>query len=508
MQLKSYQFDMKYITLSNHQTVPVNSIPELKYDLFLELNISLVEDHPERHCVLYFGYRAGKVIRLTCCIADDIDHTIMVSSSLVDEGDVLDSFSAKNLSFEKFERELNENFGIAYSDHPWLKPVRYPENRADRSKTISDYPFFNIASEELHEVGVGPVHAGIIEPGHFRFVCNGEQILHLEIQLGYQHRGIEQLFLDRKKLIQRITLAESIAGDSVVGHTTAFTYLWESFSGTLSDNNVLLSRTIAQELERIAMHTGDLSAICTDVAYQLGSSVFGRLRTPVINFFQEWCGNRLAKGLIRTGYNPFPFNNELAERLNKILDHFEPEFVEMNNELSSLPTSLSRFERTGMLKYEQLLEIGTVGMSARMNALSRDIRNSHPYGLYDELNHEPILKHHGDVYSRVQIRREEVRQSVSYIRHLLNHITDPVLTDSQSNKLNPATFGISLTEGWRGEVCHAAITDEKGELLIYKIKDPSFHNWLALALAVRNNEISDFPVCNKSFDLSYCGHDL
>ncbi len=224
---------MKYITINNHQSVPVSTIPELKYDLFLELNITLMEDHPERHCVLYFGYRVDKGIRLICCIADDITHSIMVSSSMVGDGDTLDSFSAKNLSFEKFEREINENFGIAYNDHPWLKPVRYPENRADKSKTISDYPFFNIASEELHEVGVGPVHAGIIEPGHFRFICNGEQILHLEIQLGYQHRGIEQLFLDRKKPIQRITLAESIAGDSVVGHTTAFAYLMgESWRNT------------------------------------------------------------------------------------------------------------------------------------------------------------------------------------------------------------------------------------------------------------------------------------
>jgi Ni,Fe-hydrogenase III large subunit len=294
----------------------------------------------------------------------------------------------------------------------------------------------------------------------------------------------------------------------VVGHTTAFAYLWESLGGIMPSANTLLSRTIAQELERIAIHTGDLSAICADVAYQLGSSVFGRLRTPVINFFQEWCGNRLAKGLIRTGYNPFPMNIELAERLNKVLNKFEPEFVEMNSELSKLPSSLSRFERTGTLKYDQLVAIGTVGMSARMNALSRDIRTSHPYGLYDLLNHEPILKHHGDVYSRVQIRREEVRQSISYILQLLDKIPDEVITDDLSNKLNPDSFGISLTEGWRGEICHAAITDKHGELIIYKIKDPSFHNWLALALSVRNNEISDFPVCNKSFDLSYCGHDL
>ena len=191
---------------------------------------SLIENHPERHCILYFGYRENNSLRLICCIADDNEHNIKISSSVVKDDSVLNSFSAKNLSFEKFEREIHENFGIDYTDHPWLKPVRYPENRADKSQTIANYPFFNIDSEELHEVGVGPVHAGIIEPGHFRFICNGEQILHLEIQLGYQHRGVEQLFLEKTKLIQRTTLAESIAGDSVVGHTTAFAYLLESLS--------------------------------------------------------------------------------------------------------------------------------------------------------------------------------------------------------------------------------------------------------------------------------------
>jgi Ni,Fe-hydrogenase III large subunit len=160
-----------------------------------------------------------------------------------------------------------------------------------------------------------------------------------------------------------------------------------------------------------------------------------------------------------------------------------------------------------MLAYEQLLSIGTVGMSARMNTLVRDIRLSHPYGLYNEFTHEPVIKHHGDVYSRVQIRKQEVLQSIAYIRQLLDQIPQPQ-SQPQPVTLKPDSFGISLTEGWRGEICHSCITDNNGEMLIYKIKDPSFHNWLALALAVRNNEISDFPVSNKSFDLSYCGHDL
>ena len=499
---------MNYTTIVNNQPIAVSAIPEVGYEEFFELNTGFLTDSPERHCVNYFGYRAGNQLKLICCIADDSTHQIFVSSSLVNTSDALGSFTFRNFSFEKFEREICENFGIKYTDHPWLKPVRYARNRADQSKIIANYPFFAIQSDELHEVGVGPIHAGIIEPGHFRFICNGEQILHLEIQLGYQHRGIEQQFLEKKKLLQRTTIAESIAGDTVVGHTTAFSNVWESLCGFKVSRDIEYARTVALELERMAVHTGDLSAVCTDIAYQLGSSVFGRLRTPMINFMQEWGGNRLSKGLIRPGRNQFPFTLELAQRLLEILDIYEPDFLEMNEQLFQLPSALSRFERTGVVSYDDVLSIGTVGMAARMSGLNRDIRSSHPFSLYPELNHEPIIKHHGDVYSRVQIRKAEVKQSMQYLRNLIQNVPEISKNESSLESPNPNSFTLSLVEGWRGEICHCAITDNHGELILYKVKDPSFHNWLALALAVRNNEISDFPICNKSFNLSYSGHDL
>ena len=499
---------MNYTTIINNQTISVSDIPEISYNEFIDLNTGFLTDSPERHCVNYFGSPVGSQIRLICCIADDNTHQIYVSSCLVKSGDSLDSFTARNFNFEKFEREIHENFGVGYNDHPWLKPVRYAKNRFDQSKTIANYPFFSIESDELHEVGVGPIHAGIIEPGHFRFICNGEQILHLEIQLGYQHRGVEQQFLAKKKLLQRTTIAESIAGDTVVGHTTAFSHVWESLCGFQPSRDVEYARTLALELERMAVHTGDLSAVCTDIAYQLGSAVFGRLRTPIINFMQEWGGNRLSKGLIRPGRNQFPFTPELANRLAEILNIYEPDFLEMNEQLFQLPSALSRFERTGVVSYDDVLSIGTVGMAARMSGLCRDTRQSHPFGLYPELNHEPIIKHHGDVYSRVQIRKAEVKQSMQYIRNLIQHVPEISEKESVFNSPKPNSFTLSLVEGWRGEICHCAITDELGELAYYKVKDPSFHNWLALALAVRNNEISDFPICNKSFNLSYSGHDL
>lgn len=500
---------MRGVTMKNNTAIPVKEIPVLQYEDFLEMNCSLIGEETH-HCVNYFGVHYGNRVRLICCLADDKDATLLISSAEINPEQATNypSFTARHLSFHAFERELCENTGISYIDHPWLKPLRYAFNRKNQGEGIENYPFYEIKSEELHEVGVGPIHAGIIEPGHFRFICNGEQILHLEIQLGYQHRGIESLFLTKKRLLQRATLAESIAGDSVVGHALAFANLWESLCGYEPDEDLQFARTVASEIERIAIHTGDLSAICTDIGYQLGSAVFGRLRTPVINFFQEWCGNRLAKGLIRPGNSHFHFSSHLGNHLKKVLDDYEPDFDEMWKEFHTLPTALGRLEKTGVISRDLSASIGTVGMTARASGIMRDIRTTHSYGLYNLLTPISIVKHHGDVYSRTKIRHDEIVQSLYYLRKITGRI--PSVAVNRRSLSAPAyeRFGISLTEGWRGEICHCAITDNRGELLHYKVKDPSLHNWLALALAVRNNEISDFPICNKSFDLSYCGHDL
>jgi Ni,Fe-hydrogenase III large subunit len=497
-----------YIAIQNNSTILLQHIPVHDYIKFREVNLELLKNKPARHCVNYFGYKTNGKVKLFCCIADDDKHEIFISASIVDEKDELLSFTAENHNFEKFEREINENFGIQYKSHPWLKPIRYAHNRANKANKIENYPFYSVDSEELHEVGVGPIHAGIIEPGHFRFICNGEQIMHLEIQLGYQHRGIEQLFIEKTKLLERTTLAENIAGDTVVGHTVTFANLWESLCGYQPDNSLHHARTLALELERIAIHTGDLAAICADIAYQLGNSVYGRLRTPIVNFLQEWCGNRLSKGLIRVGKINYPFTTIHANRLVEIFNAYEPDFNEITKQLFSLPSALSRMEKTGVVSYEEAYEIGAVGMAARASGLCRDIRYSHPSIGYKNINHLPIIKHHGDVYSRTQIRKEEIKQSIGYIEELLTKI--PSNKEPENIKLQPLAnaFVLSLTEGWRGEICHSAITDGSGNLVHYKIKDPSHHNWMALAQAVRNNEISDFPICNKSFNLSYCGHDL
>lgn len=499
---------MNYISIKNNQTIPLPEIPELEYPLFLELNVFTLLKTASAHCVNYYGFHDAGKIKLICCIANDELNDISISSCVVKAKELLPSFSQHNLAFEKFEREIHENFGIDYTNHPWLKPVRFPFNRFNKNSSVGDYSFFSIDSEELHEVGVGPIHAGIIEPGHFRFICNGEQILHLETQMGYQHRGVEQLFIEKKKLLQRVTLAENIAGDSVAGHTVAFVNLWESLCNFQPGPDLKLTRTLALELERVAMHTGDLSGMCTDIGYQLGNAVFGRLRTPIINYFQKWCGNRLAKGLIRAGKTNFPFTEKLALELTNMLAEYEKDFEEISDELFTLPSALARFEKTGVVTNDIAISLGTVGMAARTSAVKRDIRFSHPHDLYAGLHHQPIIKQNGDVYARARLRKKEINQSIGYIRRLIQVLPTDEFDLYQMTAPSLNSFTISLVEGWRGEICHCAITDATGELMHYKIKDPSFHNWLAVALAVRNNEISDFPICNKSFDLSYCGHDL
>lgn len=485
--------------ISNGDCVSVAKLPVLGYESFRTSTLELL-GNKARHCASYFAYPYCEGLRLIMCIADDVAHDIIAFACDVEKGMILQSAAADCLALERFEREIHENWGLEFEGHPWYKPVR--------DFLPGKYKFFQMEGEELHEVGVGPVHAGVIEPGHFRFICNGEDVLHLEIQLGWQHRGTERLMLEKKRLIERVLLAEGIAGDTSVSHSSAFAGIWESLCGFQPSADVLWARTLAAELERMANHTGDLGAICGDVAYQLGAAVYGRLRTPVVNFSQRWCGNRLGKGNVRPAYAPYAFTEELRQQLLSDLAAYERDFLEMSDKILYFPSVLSRLDRTGVVSPEQAESIGAVGMAAKCAGVGRDIRASHPYGLYPSLDIQPVVKKSGDVLARTELRIEEIIQSMAIIRSLLDGMPSFGEHSHSAGNPRPDSFAISLTEGWRGEICHCAVTGSDGELVAYKIKDPSFHNWTALALAVRGNEISDFPICNKSFNLSYCGHDL
>ena len=212
----------KYIEIENNfAPLRLADIPVLDYPAFQSLIDDLFRDESSCHCLNYFAVPGKDYYQFYCCIGLDEVKKILVFSHELKKlpSPSLDSLTIKHLQFHIFEREIHENYGIEFKGHPWLKPVRYPFNRADLNCNPENYPFYHIQSRELHEVGVGPVHAGIIEPGYFRFICNGENVLHLEIQLGYQHRGIEQLFIESRNFLKNILLAENIAGDTVTGHT-------------------------------------------------------------------------------------------------------------------------------------------------------------------------------------------------------------------------------------------------------------------------------------------------
>ncbi|MCF8365245.1 MAG: NADH dehydrogenase subunit [Bacteroidales bacterium] len=496
---------------NNGAPVLLKDIPVLEYPEFSHQVKDLLADQ-NCHCVAYYAIPFEKKLKFLCCIANDLTSKVHAfSHDQKTSGVVLESLSSEIFAMHVYEREIHENYGVQFLHHPWLKPVRFPFARFNRNSTMNNYPFFQIESEELHEVGVGPIHAGVIEPGHFRFICNGENVIHLEIHLGYQHRGIEKLMLDKNNPLQRMILAESIAGDSAVAHGLAHTGLVESLAGIDVPQRLQIERSIALELERIAVHIGDTGALCTDVAYQFGQVVNEALRTTIINTTQLWCGNRFGKGLIRPGGTNYPSDADFIAAMMSTLKDSGQRFADMADRIFSLPSVLSRFDGIGVFTQEQARLTGAVGMAARITGINRDIRKSHPFQYFKNHSFDPTMLTSGDVLARSLLRKLEVKQSIELIKTWAEILMDSmeILPRPQYNyKLQPESFAISLCEGWRGEICHSAITGKDGEIIHYKIKDPSFHNWMALALAVRNQEISDFPVCNKSFNLSYCGNDL
>ncbi|MDD5067423.1 MAG: NADH-quinone oxidoreductase subunit C [bacterium] len=488
----------------NVHLIKLNDIPCFDRDDFLAQLI--IRCRMDKRVVAYFGVPEKSRVKVYAVLADDERGGVHVSSAFFPEKGSYSCLTHHLPSFHMFERELFEQTGILPEGHPWLKPVRYCHDRADRKSSMAGYPFYTIPGEEVHEVAVGPVHAGVIEPGHFRFMCNGEKVYHLEIQLGYQHRGVEELFPAHARFMPH--LAESIAGDTAIGHNLAYCQAMEALADIEVTENAMLIRDIALELERIAVHINDLAAIASDVAYLLGNAVLGAVRTLVINTTQAVCGNRFGKGLIRPGGVLFNIDKADRPEIKKTLKRVKDTVRDMCGIMFSSPTVLSRLEKTGVVEMETAHRIGLVGMSARASGLGLDIRSDFPDKVYGELQIPKIVLPNGDVYSRARIRFLEILSSIEFIEKALDGLREDGTMREAEYKLEKESMAISLTEGWRGEIVHVGLTDEDGKLVRYKVKDPSFNNWFGLSLAVRNNGVSDFPLCNKSFNLSYCGHDL
>ena len=474
----------------NTFNIPTISIEEIKVD-FEKFDMRLIG---------FFGKQEFENVRLYVVLADDKVGKLYVTSTLFEKGvKEYQSFTQTFSQFHIFEREFYEEFGIEPLNHPWLKPLR---------KNQEKYPFFEMRGDEVHQVAVGPIHAGVIEPGHFRFMCHGEKVYDLEIMLGYQHKDVEKIILKNKQFNNR--LAESICGDSVIAYNMAYSQIMETLSDVKISGRSELIRRIALEMERIAVHIGDMGAIAGDIAYQMGASIFGVTRTLVINTMLEISGSRFGRGLVDVGGVNFDIDRKLSEKILSVLSEVAQTVDRTTNTMLKSPTVISRLERTGTVSTETAKSLGAVGMAARASGVDLDSRFDMNDKYYTSLDVVKPFKAHGDVHSRFKLRYKEIKQSMKIIKAFLKKLVDEdgeIKKDTKYN-LQPNSFVISIVEGWRGEVVHIAVTGADSELLRYKIKDPSFNNWYMLAMAVRNNGISDFPLCNKSFNLSYCGNDL
>ncbi|MBQ8664600.1 MAG: NADH-quinone oxidoreductase subunit C [Mailhella sp.] len=413
-----------------------------------------------------------------------------------------------------FERELAEIWGVQPQGHPWMKPVRYcPADASDERSSRpgpAETSYYRIEGAEVHEVAVGPVHAGVIEPGHFRFQCYGENVMHLEIQLGFQHRDVEHLILNSPDNLV-LPLMENIAGDTAIGHATAYCTVAERLAGVEITTRAHLMRRLALELERLANHTRDLGAIGGDTGFLPTASWNGRITGDWLNITSELCGSRFGRNLLCPGGVKWDVDSELALKLvarTRSSYRDTRGSVDVMLESSSV---MARLTDTGVVSEQAARDLGLVGMVARACGVDMDCRFDFPLSdLPNKALHKRV-QHSGDVLARTLVRSDEVDDSAASVEADLQHLSytsgsEPCRVSMP--KLPGGRLAVALVEGWRGEVCHVGITSADGGWAAYKVVDPSFHNWTGLAMALRGEQISDFPLCNKSFNLSYCGHDL
>jgi Ni,Fe-hydrogenase III large subunit len=495
--------------LRNRRAVPFRSLREQPVDRFRESVVRAVADG--LRIVSLFGLpEGGESTRLVAILADDARGQLGATTTVVHEQ--FPSLTPDCPQAHAFEREIAEQCAVQPMNHPWLKPLRrhLPDHRAEcRTNVVLDpeaYPFFRITGEEVHEVAVGPVHAAVIEPGHFRIQAHGEEVLFLEIVLGYQHRGVERL-LETVDVVRAPLIAESIAGDTVIGHCGAYCGAIEALARSRKSPRAQSIRGIALELERLANHIGDLGAIAGDVAYQPAAAFFGRMRGECLSLLMALSGSRFGRGLVRPGGVAFDLPPAMADAMRARLEWLREDLEPVGRLMFQTASVQARLEDVGVVSREQCDALGLVGPVVRARDIARDVRQDHPYGVF-RFAHIPVsTAWAGDVHARALVRWLEIRRSLAFVLEQLAALPRGELRVTVG-ALRPGELVVAMEEGWRGEIAHVVITDEQGMIRRHKVTDPSFHNWAAVAGALPGNQISDFPLCNKSFNLSYAGHDL
>jgi Ni,Fe-hydrogenase III large subunit/Ni,Fe-hydrogenase III component G len=425
--------------------------------------------------------------------------------------------SLADLSFpvSRFEREMHDLFGIEPAGHP--QPARlvlhqhWPDGwhpmRADAGPAppfgdeSGAYPFLSVEGTGVYEIPVGPIHAGIIEPGHFRFSVVGETILNMKARLWFVHKGIERLFQDRSPH-GGVELAERISGDTAVGHNLAYCLAVEDACGCVVPHSAQLLRGVLLEFERLYNHVTDLGAMGNDVGFGVAHAHTMRIRERLLRLNNEITGHRLLRGGVYPGGARAAWLPD-ASTLIAIHDdvHEVVEFMMANS------TVVDRFTGTAVLATTDATQIGTLGYVARASGLELDARRNHPFADIFRSLTVPVLSD-GDVMSRFRIRLDEIDASIALLTEMLVDARTGDHAVPVDSTLGPG-HGVGLVEGWRGTIAHRVELGSAGMLTRVKVVDPSFFNWPALPVALSGDTIvPDFPLANKSFNLSYAGNDL
>lgn len=443
---------------------------------------------------------------------------VHAAKDLTGDDPTIDSMATFYYPASRFEREIKDLFGIEAVDQPDTRqlvrhsfwPLNYFPLRKDFvepeqfENTGSPFPFKAVGGEGVYEIPVGPVHAGIIEPGHFRFSVVGETVIDLKIRLYFTHKGTEKLFEGRTPA-EGVELAERISGDTTIGHALAYCQALESLAGCDVPERAKYLRVILLEMERLYNHVADFGMICNDTGFAAAHAHCFRIRERLLRLNKRLTGNRLLRGGIVPGGVgcDFPADLNLAAELDSIIADFN-EIVEISLDNTMLT---DRLDGTGYLTTATATDHGVLGYVARASGIDVDVRRDHPFAAYPSLKFKVAASQSGDVRARAQIRVDETQESVSLIKQALAQLPAGKLAAPLGNlpAWQPA-FG--MVEGWRGAIVHWLMVDEHGKLYRVKIKDPSFANWPALSFALLKNIVPDFPLINKSFNQSYSGNDL
>ena len=406
----------------------------------------------------------------------------------------------------RLERAMRDLYGInpigLPDDRPWLDHGAWPD-RAGRTK--KDYSFLAVEGIGLHQIPVGPVHAGIIEPGHFRFTANGEVVARLEERLGYVHKGVEALCAGAS-VDQAARIAARISGDSTVAYSFAFAQAVESALRWEIPVRARLLRGIMAELERLANHVGDVGAICNDASVVAIQAHCTLIREDILQLNAECFGHRLMMDRIIPGGTACDVDAECAAAILALLERIETQFASVEHAYDQSPSLQNRTVSTGIVQPEFVREFAAGGYVGRAAGRSFDARTEFPYPPYDSVSFEVPTRTTSDVDGRVWVRIDEIGQSISIIRQLVAKLeAGPVFAPSQPYA---AGAGAALIEAFRGDVFLSIRLDEEGKVAHLHARDASWFQWPLLEASIKGNIVADFPLCNKSFNCSYSGHDL